>query len=102
MKNSPTLEVIASPVAIFILLRKRKHFKRCAAQTVYQQLAKPKKRSNLTFQAWVAIFTLRRMNTLSAAGKEPKTRTGHVRLRKRHFGDSCGSGRSLIKFVPFV
>ena len=43
VKNSPTLEVIASPVAIFILLRKRKHFKRCAAQTVYQQLAKPKK-----------------------------------------------------------
>ena len=41
--NYSTLEVIASPVANFILLHKRKHFKRCAARTVYQQLAKPKK-----------------------------------------------------------
>ena len=102
MKNSPTLEVIASPVAIFILLRKRKHFKRCARTNSLSAAGQAQKRSNLTFQAWVAIFTLRRMNTLSAAGKEPKTRTGHVRLQKRYFGDSCGSGRSLIKFVPFV
>ena len=76
MTNSPSLEVIASPVANFILLHKRKHFKRCAARTVYHSSwPRPKKEPKnkiYTFQAWVAIFTWCRMNTFSAAGKEPK------------------------------
>ena len=43
--------------------------------TVYQRLAKPRKEPNdqiFTFQAKLAVLTLRNMNNLSAAGQARK------------------------------
>ena len=76
MTNSPSLEVIASPVANFILLHKRNILSVAPHEQFYHSSwPSPKKEPKnkiYTFQAWVAIFTWCRMNTFSAAVKEPK------------------------------
>ena len=71
------------PGCYFYLAPQEETFEALRRTNSLSAAGQAQKRSNLTFQAWVAIFTLRRMNTLSAAGKEPKTRTGHVRLQKK-------------------
>ena len=72
------------PGCYFYLAPQEETFEALRRTNSLSAAGQAQKRSNLTFQAWVAIFTLRRMNTLSAAGKEPKTRTGHVRLQKKN------------------
>ena len=84
MTNSPSLEVIASPVANFILLHKRKHFK---------QLAKPKKgakEQDLHISSLGGHFYMVPYEHFLSGCKGAK---------RPHVGDSPGSCRSLIKFV---
>ena len=76
MTNSPSLEVIASPVAN-LSCSIRGNILSVAPQEQFHHSSWPSpkkepKNKIYTFQAWVAIFTWCRMNTFSAAGKEPK------------------------------
>ena len=69
-------------------------FLHCAIRTVYQRLAKPRKANQAqkgandqicTFQAKLAILTLRHMNSLSAAGQAQKKRSCKFEARLSDF-----------------
>ena len=88
--NSPTLEVIASPVASFIVLRKRKlkhqpsgaFFKSNKWQDLCVCSWSSPRRSQMArsthFKLGWPFFTLRHMNELSAAGQAQKGATDQI------------------------